>query len=157
MMLYRFKDCELDIPRQELRRSGAAVHVEPQVFDLLVFLLSNRERIVSKDAILDAVWDGRIVSEATLSSRINAARRALGDNGNDQALIRTAHKRGFRFVGKIQKSDASETDVEAPRLVPDTPVASDRVPGNISISAEVSRLGDVISEAVKAEAITRSS
>ena len=103
-MLYVFKDCELDVPRQELRRSGTAVHVEPQVFDLLVFLLSNRERIVSKDAILDAVWDGRIVSEAALSSRINAARKALGDNGNDQALIRTFHKRGFRFIADVASS-----------------------------------------------------
>src|SRR5215203_4937192 len=101
-MLYRFKDCELDVPRQELRRSGTAVHVEPQVFDLLVFLLSNRERIVSKDEILDAVWDGRIVSEAALSSRINAARKAIGDTGNDQALIRTFHKRGFRFVAQVR-------------------------------------------------------
>jgi TolB-like protein len=102
-MLYRFKDCELDVPRQELRRSGMAVHVEPQVFDLLVFLLNNRERIVSKDEILDAVWDGRIVSEAALSSRINAARKALGDNGNDQALIRTFHKRGFRFIVDVEE------------------------------------------------------
>ena len=102
-MLYLFKDCELDVPRQELRRSGTAVHVEPQVFDLLVFLLSNRERIVSKDEILDAVWDGRIVSEAALSSRINAARKALGDNGNDQALIRTFHKRGFRFIADVEE------------------------------------------------------
>src|SRR4051794_25107922 len=111
-MLYVFKDCELDVPRQELRRSGTAVHVEPQVFDLLVFLLKNRERIVSKDEILDAVWDGRIVSEAALSSRINAARKALGDSGNEQALIRTFHKRGFRFV-----ADAEErADEPGPRM-----------------------------------------
>jgi TolB-like protein len=102
-MLFTFRDCELDLRRQELRRSGAVVHVEPQVFDLLVFLLTNRERIVSKDEILDAVWDGRIVSEAALSSRINAARKALGDNGNEQALIRTFHKRGFRFVAEAEE------------------------------------------------------
>src|SRR4051812_47176079 len=100
-MLFTFRDCELDLRRHELRRSGAVVHLEPQVFDLLVFLLHNRDRIVSKDEILDAVWDGRIVSEAALSSRINAARKAVGDTGNEQAVIRTFHKRGFRFVSEV--------------------------------------------------------
>src|SRR3954454_18097466 len=101
-MILAFRDVELDLRKGELRRAGNAVHVEPQVFDLLVFLIKNRERIVSKDEILDAVWDGRIVSEAALSSRINAARKALGDNGNDQALIRTFHKRGFRFIADVE-------------------------------------------------------
>jgi DNA-binding winged helix-turn-helix (wHTH) protein len=100
-MLFAFAECELDLPRHELRRGGIIVHVEPQVFDLLVFLITNRERIVSKDEILDAVWNGRIVSEAALSSRINAARKAVGDNGNDQSLIRTFQKRGFRFIGEV--------------------------------------------------------
>jgi TolB-like protein/DNA-binding winged helix-turn-helix (wHTH) protein len=98
--MFRFADLELDLRRHELRRGGAVVHIEPQVFDLLAFLLKNRDRIVSKDEILDAVWDGRIVSEAALSSRINAARRAVGDTGNERTLIRTFHKRGFRFVGE---------------------------------------------------------
>ena len=98
-MILLFRDYELDLGVQELRRAGEIVHVEPQVFDLLVYLVRNRERVVSKDELLDAIWEGRIVSEAALSSRINAARRAIGDTGNDQALIRTVHKRGFRFVG----------------------------------------------------------
>src|SRR3954464_6674355 len=156
-MKYRFSEFEIDLNHQELRQRGEPVHIEPQVFDLIVHLVRNSDRIVSKDELFEKIWNGRIVSEATLSSRINAARRVLGDNGNDQALIRTTHKRGFRFVGKLQKTDASKPGVEAPRPVPDTPATSDRVPGNISVSAEVSRLGDVISEAVKAEAITRSS
>ena len=155
-MKYRFAEFEIDLGQQELRQFGEPVHIEPQVFDLIVHLVRNNDRVVSKDELFETIWNGRIVSEATLSSRINAARRALGDNGNDQALIRTLHKRGFRFVGNIQKTDASETDVEAARLVSDNPVAPDS-PGHISVSAEVSRLGDVISEAVKAEAITRSS
>src|SRR3954454_14886063 len=100
--MFRFSDHELDLRRHELRRGGAVVHLEPQVFDLLVFLLHNRDRIVSKDEILDAVWDGRIVSEAALSSRINAARKAVGDTGNDQAVIRTFHKRGFRFIADVE-------------------------------------------------------
>src|ERR687893_1484160 len=97
-MTFVFADHELDPRRQELRREGEVVHVEPQVFDLLTFLIRNRDRIVSKDEILDAIWEGRIVSEAALSSRINAARKAIGDSGTEQALIRTVHKRGFRFV-----------------------------------------------------------
>jgi TolB-like protein len=97
-MTFVFAGHELDPRRQELRRDGEVVHVEPQVFDLLAFLIRNRDRIVSKDEILDEIWDGRIVSEAALSSRINAARKAIGDNGNEQIFIRTFHKRGFRFV-----------------------------------------------------------
>ena len=102
-MNFRFADFEIDLARQELRRAGAIVHVEPQVFDLLVHLIRNRDRIVSKDELFEAVWQGRIVSEATLSSRISAARRALGDSGNDQSFIRTLHKRGFRFVGDVEE------------------------------------------------------
>ena len=103
-----FAGHELDLRRQELRRGGEVVHVEPQVFDLLTFLIRNRDRIVCKDEILDTIWDGRIVSEAALSSRINAARKAIGDSGNDQIFIRTFHKRGFRFV-----ADATELPDDA--------------------------------------------
>jgi DNA-binding winged helix-turn-helix (wHTH) protein len=100
---FRFTDSEIDIARRELRRAGAIVHVEPQVFDLLVHLIRHRDRFVPKDELIDAIWQGRIVSEATLSSRISAARRALGDSGNDQSLIRTLYKRGFRFVGDVDE------------------------------------------------------
>ncbi len=102
-MNLRFADFEIDLARQEMRHIGAIVHVEPQVFDLLVHLIRNRDRIVSKDELFEAIWQGRIVSEATLSSRISAARRALGDSGNDQSFIRTLHKRGFRFVGDVEE------------------------------------------------------
>ncbi len=102
-MNFRFNDFEIDIARQELRRAGVIVHVEPQVFDLLVHLVQNRHRIVGKDELFDTIWQRRIVSEATLNSRISAARRALGDSGNDQNLIRTLHKRGFRFVGDVER------------------------------------------------------
>ena len=107
-MNFRFTDFEIDMARRELRRVGAIVHVEPQVFDLLVHLIRHRDRFVPKDELIDAIWQGRIVSEATLSSRISAARRALGDSGNDQSLIRTLYKRGFRFVGDVDE------DVSAP-------------------------------------------
>ncbi|HEX9484946.1 MAG TPA: winged helix-turn-helix domain-containing protein, partial [Gemmatimonadaceae bacterium] len=104
---FRFANFEIDVARHELRRAGAILHIEPQVFDLLVHLVSHRDRIVSKDELFDAVWQGRIVSEATLSSRISAARRVLGDSGNDQTLIRTVHKRGFRFIGNIEGADSA--------------------------------------------------
>ena len=108
-MNFRFADFEIDVARQELRRAGAIVHIEPQVFDLLVHLIRYRDRIVRKDELIDTIWQGRIVSEATLSSRISAARRALGDSGNDQSLIRTLHKRGFRFVGEVAEDDPAPT------------------------------------------------
>jgi len=78
--------------------------MEPQVFDLLVYLLKNRDRVVSKDDLIDGVWDGRIVSESTLTSRITAARKAIGDTGKDQRLIRTVSRKGIRFVGEARDS-----------------------------------------------------
>ena len=77
------------------------VAVEPQVFDLIDYLVRNRERVVTKDDLLDAVWNGRVVSESTLTSRINAARRALNDSGDEQRLIRTVARKGLRFVGAV--------------------------------------------------------
>jgi DNA-binding winged helix-turn-helix (wHTH) protein len=106
---YRFAEFEVNVARRELRRAGAIVHTEPQVFDLLVHLIRNRHRIVGKDELFDTIWHGRIVSDATLNSRISAARRALGDSGNDQNLIRTLHKRGFRFVGDVDDDNPAPT------------------------------------------------
>ena len=100
-MAYVFADCELDCERLELRRNGTAIHLEPQVFDVLVHLVRNHDRVVTKDELLQAVWNGRVVSEDALTSRISAARRAIGDTGEDQQLIRTVQRRGFRFVGHV--------------------------------------------------------
>lgn len=99
-MLYRFDDFELDTDRFELRRAGAVQPVEPQVFALIELLVSSHERMVSKDEINLRIWGGRVVSEAVVSSRIRSARRAIGDDGKTQRLIRTVHNRGFRFVGE---------------------------------------------------------
>jgi DNA-binding winged helix-turn-helix (wHTH) protein len=115
---FRFTDFEINIARQELRRAGAIVHIEPQVFDLLVHLIRNRDRIVGKDELIDTVWQGRIVSEATLSSRINAARRALGDSGNDQSLIRTLYKRGFRLVGDLDDDSSAPAAIAIEKAPP---------------------------------------
>jgi DNA-binding winged helix-turn-helix (wHTH) protein len=97
----RFADFEIDVAQRELRRGGEIVHTEPQVFDLLLHLVRHRQRIVGKDELIETIWNGRIVSEAALSSRIRAVRKAIGDNGDDQRFIRTLHKRGFRFVAAV--------------------------------------------------------
>jgi adenylate cyclase len=104
---YSFEDFSLDTARRELRRRGTPIALQPQVFDLLEYLIRSRDRVVSKDDLLVAVWDGRIVSESTLFTRINAARTAIGDSGEEQRLIRTAHGKGFRFVGAV--SEEAET------------------------------------------------
>ena len=98
----------LDVARRELRRSGEAIIVEPQVFDLLVYLIRNRDRVVTKEDLLESVWGGRTVSESTLTSRINAARKAVGDTGEAQRLIRTSPRKGIRFVGDV--ADAKPPD-----------------------------------------------
>lgn len=100
-MVYSIGPYTIDRKAYEIRRDGAFVAVEPQVFDLLVLLIENHERVVSKDEIIDRVWNGRIVSDATVSSRVKAARQAIGDDGTAQRLIRTVHGRGFRFVGEV--------------------------------------------------------
>jgi TolB-like protein len=98
---YLFANQILDTDRRELRRGTKSVAVEPQVFDLLVHLVENRERVVSKDDLIASVWGGRIVSDSTLTTRINAARRAVGDSGEKQKLIRTIARKGLRFVGAV--------------------------------------------------------
>src|SRR5215218_5622313 len=99
---FRFEDFALDPNRRELRREGSVIDVEPQVFDLICYLVRERERVVTKNELLDEIWNGRVVSESTLTTRINAARRALSDSGNQQRLIRTILRKGFRFVGEVQ-------------------------------------------------------
>src|SRR5262245_47365773 len=100
-LIYLFEDCALDTDRRELRRGNVIVPVEPQVFDLVLYLVRNRDRVVTQDDLLDGVWEGRIVSESTLRSRMNAARAAIGDNGDEQRLIRTLPRKGVRFVGTV--------------------------------------------------------
>src|SRR4029077_19438904 len=101
-MQYLFSDHLLDTDRRELRRGRERIDVEPQVLDLLIYLVKNRDRVVSKDDLIASVWDDRIVSDSTLSSRIYAARKAVGDSGQHQKLIRTVARRGLRFVGAVE-------------------------------------------------------
>ena len=102
-MRYFFEDFALDTDRRELRRGTETVAVEPQVFDLLVYLLRNRERVVSRDDLLASIWQGRIVSESALNTRIHLARTAIGDSGRDQRVIRTWPRKGIRFVGVVRE------------------------------------------------------
>src|SRR5512132_2985038 len=107
-MIYAFKEYLLDADRRELRRGAALIAAEPQTFDLLLYLIQNRERVVSKDDLMAAVWSGRIVSESTLSSQINAVRHAIGDDGERQILVRTLPRKGFRFVGEVEERCARD-------------------------------------------------
>ena len=113
-MRYFFEDYALDTDRRELRRGARLVPVEPQVFDLLIYLIRNRERVVSKDDLLAAIWKGRVVSETALTSRINSARSAIGDNGQQQRLIKTLLRKGVRFVGAVKEEHAPEAAAQAP-------------------------------------------
>ena len=97
-MVLRFDDIEVDVDAFEIRRAGGRIHVEPQVFDVIRTLIDHRDRLVSKEELLDTVWGTRFVTESALTSRIKAARRALGDNGREQRVIQTVHGRGYRFV-----------------------------------------------------------
>ena len=130
-MRFLFEDFALDTDRRELYRATDVIVVTPQVFDLLDYLIRNRERVVSKDDLINAVWNGRIVSDAALTTRMNAARGAIGDTGEKQRLIKTLPRKGFRFVGAVQEAqrpaiepvssvahsgDSKPTPKSAPRL-----------------------------------------
>src|SRR5215510_13828416 len=101
-MKFFFANQVLDTNTRELSRQDMPVSLEPQVFDLVVHLMENRDRVVSKEELIEKIWHGRHVAESTLTSRINAARKAVGDSGAEQALIRTIARKGFRFVGAVQ-------------------------------------------------------
>ena len=136
-MRYAFEDYVLDPERRELTRGSEAIAIGPQVFDLLLYLVRNREQVVSKDNLLEGVWGGRIVSESTLTSHINAARKAVGDSGQEQRLIRTVARKGFRFVGDVGEMEAGGSSSVSPELpVPDnTPAETLPLPERPSIAA----------------------
>jgi DNA-binding winged helix-turn-helix (wHTH) protein len=109
-MLFEIGAYTIDTSRYAIRRGDEPVAVEPQVFDLLMLLIRERDRLVTKDEIFEIIWKGRAVSDAALSSRVKAARKALGDDGKSQRLIRTLHGRGFQFIGAVAER---ETGVRA--------------------------------------------
>ena len=130
-MTFLFGDMVLDSERRELRSGSALIPIEPQVFDILNFLIRNRDRVVSKDDLLTAIWGGRLVSDSAIAARINAARRALGDSGEQQHWIRTIARKGFRFVG-----DVSE-DVGSRSLTSGAKAPDQQAPNGISRDQEI--------------------
>ncbi|WP_024513674.1 winged helix-turn-helix domain-containing protein [Bradyrhizobium sp. Tv2a-2] len=155
-MQFLFSNHVLDTDRRELSSAGRVIPVEPQVFDLLVHLLENRDRVVSKDDLIDKIWGGRIVSESTLTSRINAARKAIGDSGVEQNLIRTVPRKGVRFVSAVVtqlRSAGAEAAAPAPANqvrpglpLPDRPAIAVLPFANMSGDREQDYFSDGISE-----------
>jgi TolB-like protein/Flp pilus assembly protein TadD len=129
ILRYLFEDYAFDPDRRELYRGADVVRIAPQVFDLLDYLLRNRERVVSKDDLINAVWNGRSVSDAALTTRLNVARSAIGDSGEKQRLIKTLPRKGFRFVGQVQEA----REVAGPNPG-DTPESAPAVPDKPSIA-----------------------
>lgn len=127
--VWHFDDFVLDRPRFLLQHNGVAIGMEPQVFDVMVMLVSNHHRMVTKNELLDAVWGGRFVSEAALTSRIKAARRALGDDGRTQRYIRTIRGRGYQFVGGLADRQRSGTHVATVSAAAPAPEARILLPG----------------------------
>lgn len=111
--MFRFLDCELDLPGHELRRGGEPVRLERQVFAVLVHLVANRDRVVPKAELLDAVWGNRFVSDSALTSRLKDARRAVGDDGHQQKAIATVHGVGYRFVADVEVDEPAEASSDA--------------------------------------------
>src|SRR5262245_27009247 len=142
-MKFIFSNQVLDTDTRELSRENMPVSLEPQVFDLVVHLMENRDRVVSKEELIAKIWHGRHVAESTLTSRINAARKAVGDSGSEQALIRTIARKGFRFVGAVQTGRdgaASAEPAATPREPEIQPALTDR-PG-IAVLPFINMSGD---------------
>jgi TolB-like protein len=133
-MQYRFEDYVLDTQRRELRRADQLIPVEPRVFDLIVYLVVNRGRVVSRDDLLTSVWGGRIVSESALRSCINAARSAIGDTGDAQRLIKTLARKGIRFVGAVEEVENPTAAAAEPPVVPVEAAPSLPLPDKPSIA-----------------------
>jgi TolB-like protein/Flp pilus assembly protein TadD len=151
-MLYLFEKFALDSDRLELRADGVVVAVEPQVFDLLVYLVENRGRVVSKNDLIASVWGGRIVSDSALDSRVNAARKALGDNGKRQRFIRTMPRKGIRFIGDVRTGSepvaAANKAAEPALTVPDKPSIAVLPFANLNGNSEDDAFADGVTEEI---------
>ena len=154
-MRYFFEEYAFDTDRRELHRGAAVVSVAPQVFDLLDYLIRNRERVVSKDDLINAIWNGRIVSDAALTTRLNAARSALGNSGEEQRLIKTLPRKGFRFVGPVREAQGpagaatADNPIEPPRpalTLPDKPSIAILPFTNLSSDPEQDYFADGMAE-----------
>ncbi len=142
--MYVFATCELDVARYELRRGGEVIHVQPQVFGVLRYLLEHRDRVVPREELLDAVWGDRFVSDSTLCSRIKAARQAVGDDGASQRLIATVRGVGYRFIGDAagpRLESAIPPQPAAPAAERDQEIRYCRSPGGVRIAYATSGSG----------------
>jgi adenylate cyclase len=149
---YLFENCALDTQLRELRRGAEAIPVAPQVFDLIEYLIRNRDRVVTKDELIESIWQGRIVSDAALTTRLNVARNALGDSGTEQRLIKTLPRKGFRFVGAIRPDDERESLAAGDaRALLDKPSIAVLPFTNMSAEPDREFLGDGIAEDVLTE------
>lgn len=115
-MIYRFGACEVDTKLLELRRSGVVVPLDPLAFDLLMYLIEHKDRVLTRDELLDELWPGKVVSDSALSSRLKDVRRAIGDDGSAQRLVKTVHGRGYRFVADLEISSEAQSGPAAPGL-----------------------------------------
>ena len=123
-MRYFFDNFSLDTERRELCRGTEVIAIAPQVFDLLGYLIGNRERVVSKDDLISTIWQGRAVSDVALTTRLNAVRKAIGDSGDEQRLIKTFPRKGVRFVATVREAPTRHGDLSSARQAP--PLASRR-------------------------------
>lgn len=143
-MQFSFGEFELDVDRLELRRAGVVVPMEPQAFDVLVYLVQQRERVVPKEELMDTVWGGRFVSETAVTSRIKQVRRALGDDGQRQEMVRTYHGRGYRFLGGETDASARERPTEVVSAPPAPAPPAPAPPGLVDREDELAQLrGDL--------------
>ena len=141
-MIFRFANCMLESRRRELRVDGVRVHLEPQVWDVLHCLIRHRDRVVTRDDLIETVWNGRCVSDSVISARIFAARRAMGDDGRTQTLIRTIPRRGYRFVAPVTIEEAPCEEAEVSRNPESARLAFDvlRAPALRALSAGAAAL-----------------
>ena len=138
----------LDSDRRELRRGSELIPVQPQVFDLLLHLLQNRERVISRDELVEIIWHGRVVSEASIDARISAARHAVGDSGATQQLIRTFRRKGIRFVGPAEQDEPIPGPQSTALALPNRPSIAVLPFANFSGSVEQDYFTDGITEEI---------
>jgi TolB-like protein/DNA-binding winged helix-turn-helix (wHTH) protein len=152
---YLFEDYTFDTERRELHRGADAVSISPQVFDLLEYLIRNRQRVVSKDDLISTVWNGRIVSDAALTTRLNAARNAIADSGEKQCLIKTLPRKGFRFVGTVQESPMRVSAAVIAGSGDQTRRASSLFDARLCLAEDARRRNKRLTDAVPGDAIVR--
>ncbi|MEM6582757.1 MAG: winged helix-turn-helix domain-containing protein [Pseudomonadota bacterium] len=155
-MIYRFANHSINVEQMEMHHDGALVAIEPQVFSLLCLLIENRHRAVSRDEILDKIWDGRVVSDSALSSRIKSARQAVGDSGSEQRIIKTLHGRGFRFVADVSvvAGVRSQPEIQPDQTTPSPTQSEKPAIAVLPLTAASELQSSILTEALPQDFIT---